>query len=233
MSSNQTTAARPRPLEGAQPHASRNSRRDGRAVGRPFTVSTPMTTPPDPAGDSPPMTNEQILTNLGACSEAVKWASKYRTPKAAWKACERGDWMLWYAGRRAGPVGDPRRRRLMGAAAACARLALPIWQKHNPKDERVEKCLDACDDYAKGSVNDAQLAAAGAAAWAAARAAARAAAVDAAWAAARAAAGDAAGDAAWDAAWAAAGAAAGAAARDATLKRCADLDREHYPEVPR
>ena len=69
MSSNQTTAARPRPLEGAQPHASRNSRRDGRAVGRPFTVSTPMTTPPDPAGDSPDLIYDDDYCEPNLCQE--------------------------------------------------------------------------------------------------------------------------------------------------------------------
>ena len=185
------------------------------------------------------MSNKTILTKLGACPEAVEWASKYRSKQAAWAACKRGDWMLWFCGKKSGPVGDPSRRKLVGAAAACARLALPIWQKKYPKDDRVEKCLIACEGYALGTVSDAELAAAQDAAGAAAGAAtgyAAGAAQDAAWAAAWAAwaARDAARDAARAAAWAAwAAQDAAGAAQDETLKRCADIVRSHYPEVPR
>ena len=65
------------------------------------------------------------LAAIGACSEAVTWARKYRLPLAAWRACKRGDWMLWAVGKLAGPPGSDSRRPLVLAACECARLALP------------------------------------------------------------------------------------------------------------
>ena len=42
------------------------------------------------------MTTREQLKRLGACPEAVEWASSYPTIQAAWEVCERGDWMLWF-----------------------------------------------------------------------------------------------------------------------------------------
>ena len=38
------------------------------------------------------------LVELHACREAVEWAKGYPSLRAAWKACKRGDWMLWLIG---------------------------------------------------------------------------------------------------------------------------------------
>jgi hypothetical protein len=102
-------------------------------------------------------------------------------------------------------------------AADCAERVLPIFEKHQPNDDRPRKAIESARAFANGKVDRKALAAARAAAWAAADAAgaaARAAARAAAWAAADAAwdAAGAAADAAWAAAWAAAWDAAGAAA---------------------
>ena len=35
------------------------------------------------------------LIALGACNEGVKWAAKFRTANAAWKACRDIDWVVW------------------------------------------------------------------------------------------------------------------------------------------
>ena len=91
----------------------------------------------------------EMLVKLNACPEAVAWVKKFRSAKSAWKACERGDWMLWYCGKKAGPVGDERRKLLVLAAVACARLALPIWKKRYPDDNRVEVCLDTAEKWAR------------------------------------------------------------------------------------
>ena len=64
------------------------------------------------------------LVHLGVCHDAVAWARGYPSLAAAWAVCQRGDWMLWIAGRFAGPPGDPRRRPLVLAACDCAALAL-------------------------------------------------------------------------------------------------------------
>ena len=62
------------------------------------------------------------LVQLNACCEAVQWAQGYPSLRAAWEACERGDWMLWLAGRTCRTL--PQRKRLVLAACACARTAL-------------------------------------------------------------------------------------------------------------
>lgn len=134
------------------------------------------------------------LIRLGACPSAVKWAGRRRSWRAAWDACPRGDWLLWAAGR-----AGADRRDLVRAAAACARLVLPMVPEG---EERPRRAIEAAEAWADAEPGSAVQAAAAGAAWAAqaAQAAARAAA---AWAAA---AGVASG-----AAWAAAGEEVGAA----------------------
>ncbi len=69
----------------------------------------------------------QSLINLHACREAVAWATGatgYPSLEAAWEACERADWLLWLAGKFAGPPGSESRKPLVRAACACARTAL-------------------------------------------------------------------------------------------------------------
>ena len=65
------------------------------------------------------------LERHGACAEAVTWARGFDSFDAAWSACERGDWMLWWAGRVSGPPDSPSRRRLVAAAQECARESWP------------------------------------------------------------------------------------------------------------
>ena len=186
----------------------------------------------------------EMLVKLNACPEAVAWVKKFRSAKSAWKACERGDWMLWYCGQKAGPVGDERRKLLVLAAVACARLALPIWKKRYPDDNRVEVCLDTAEKWARNEATLEALQVARRNCYAAScrrrrrlrlrllrrrrRFAYAASAADAASSA----------SAAADAAFAAAAYAAyassasAASARAATLKQCADIVRKHYPKPP-
>jgi len=144
---------------------------------------------------------KDILTELGACAEAVKWAGR-KTPKKAWETCKRGDWLLWIADKL--NVG---RKLLVLAACACARTAL----KYVPAgEERPRLAIEAAERWADNPTEKNKVAAA--AAWAAARAAAWTAGDAGAAAAARAAAGAAAAARAAAGAAAAARAAAGAAA---------------------
>jgi len=146
---------------------------------------------------------KDILTELGACAEAVKWAGR-KTPKKAWETCKRGDWLLWIADKL--NVG---RKLLVLAACACARTAL----KYVPAgEERPRLAIEAAERWADNPTEKNKVAAAAAGAAAAARAAAWTAGDAGVAAAARAAAGAAA--AARAAAWTAgdAGAAAWAAA---------------------
>ena len=173
------------------------------------------------------MTNRELLTDLGACSEAVEWAAKYKTPLAAWKACKRGDWMLWMCGKCAGPPDSDSRRKLVLVAALCAETSL-----HLIADEETraicEATIQTCFSYAHGeaTLDDVRAAYAACAARDAAGAAAR----DAAYSAAGAA--WAARDAARAAAGAAAYSASCAAARSKALAVCADIVRANYPEPP-
>ena len=167
-----------------------------------------------------------VLVKLGACGDAVAWAKTHPSAAQAWASCERGDWLLWYAGKVAGPPGHTSRRKLVLAACACARLSLkqvqvakgelrPLraigtaeaWARGGKGAPSLEDVRSAA--YAAYAYADAAAAAYDAAAYAAAAAAASAAAADSdsAYAA------DAyAADAAYAAAYAAAAAAADAAA---------------------
>ncbi len=61
----------------------------------------------------------RLLYDLGACDEAVAWA-KGKDLHEVWTTCERGDWLLWLAGRMLGEQGWHTRGQVMLAACACA-----------------------------------------------------------------------------------------------------------------
>jgi hypothetical protein len=92
--------------------------------------------------DLPSSGTAQQLRALGACSEARTWAKPYETLEAAWNACERGDWLLWLAGK----LGLDR-KRLVFAACQCARTALP-----RAKDDSVLKCIETTEAWTRGEV---------------------------------------------------------------------------------
>jgi hypothetical protein len=166
------------------------------------------------------------LEKLGACEEAREWAAGFKSGKTAWAACERGDWMLWLAGRLSGLPESDGRKKLVLCCCECARLSLPIYEARYPNDGRVRKCLDTAERWARGEATIEELREARAAAYAAY--AADAADAYAAYLAADAAAAYAA------AAYAAYSYAANAAnaANASTLKQCADIVRKHYPMPP-
>src|SRR3990172_987223 len=64
------------------------------------------------------------LVALNACPKAVKWARRQPSYAVAWARCHRADWMLWLAGRLAGPPGHASRRPLVLAACDCAEIAI-------------------------------------------------------------------------------------------------------------
>lgn len=192
----------------------------------------------------------ELLVDLGACEDAREWVDAQPDAEAAWAACERGDWMLWLAGRLSGPPGSESRRRLVLAACDCAELARP----HVPAAWRdriwpaVDQALHVARSWARRvpGVTPEDVRRAGAAAYAAAAYAAGLV-DDATWLAATAA--DAAAATAWvDAAYVAGDAAAAIvggdaaivdgdaaadAARPAMLRACAHVVRAHYPEPPK
>jgi hypothetical protein len=156
-----------------------------------------------------------------ACSEAIEWAKQYRSPIDAWNACDRGDWMLWVAGKLSGKPLSKKRKLLTLAKCECARLALNFV----PKDEkRPLRAIQTAEAWAKGNdrgttIEDVMFAASAAAYAAYANAYANASSA-------------AASAAAYANAYAAANASA-AAEKIRVLKICADIMRKHYPKPPK
>ena len=62
---------------------------------------------------------QRWLDSVGACYSARGWAAK-RTAEVAWRQCQRGDWLLWWAAN-----AGVERKVLVMAACVCARTALP------------------------------------------------------------------------------------------------------------
>jgi hypothetical protein len=153
------------------------------------------------------------LEKLGACEEAREWAAGFKSGKTAWQACERGDWMLWLAGRLSGLPESDGRKKLVLCCCECARLSLPIFQKRYPKNDCVRKCLDTAERWARGEATIEELREARASAYYAYYAAYAAYAADAA-----------------DAADAAS--ASVYYANYAAYKQCAEIVRKHYPTPP-
>jgi len=164
-------------------------------------------------------TTKAILTEVGACHEAVKWAGR-KTHKRAWETCKRGDWLLWIAGK-----FDVDRKLLVLAACACAKTAL----KYVPNGEdRPRIAIETAEAWTRGKATIEQVRVAADAAYAAYHAAAYAAYRAAAYAAYAAA--DAAAHAAYHAAaHAAYRAAADAAAHAAAHKDMARIVRKIIP----
>jgi len=90
------------------------------------------------------------LKAISACEEAVLWAKDYKTLGSAWKACERGDWMLWLCGKMSGGKGWPTRQQIVLVACDCAELVLPIYEKKYPNDKRVRDCIEMTRKWANG-----------------------------------------------------------------------------------
>ena len=182
------------------------------------------------------------IAALYPCADARVWLREEQHPTlaAAWAACPRGDWMLWLAGKFAGPPGSDARRPLVLAACDCARLALPRWESRYPADLRPRRAIGIAEAWARGRLSAPTLADVQAAASAASASA------DAAYAACAYGAAAAAATSASASVYAYASASASAAtayaayavyadaddARAATLAECADIVRRHYPEPP-
>ena len=72
------------------------------------------------------MSAAETLLRIDACPEAIDYARDHTgTPCALWRACDRGDWLLWLADR-----VDVDRRFIVRAACACARTALVLSLIH-------------------------------------------------------------------------------------------------------
>ena len=99
------------------------------------------------------------LTRLRACAEAVDWARTQPDAKTAWGACQRGDWMLWLAGR-----AGVDRKQVVLAACDCAEPALV----HLADDASLLACVWAIDSarrWARGETDSREVEAAAYAAY--------------------------------------------------------------------
>jgi hypothetical protein len=142
----------------------------------------------------------RALIAQGACTEAVEWAKAYPTFKAAWHACPRGDWLLWWLGR---AVPDtPEHRERITCVAIRIVLAIPGREAIAGWEEWAQGYLEGKDRTRERAAEAAE--AARAAAWAA--------------------------RAAWEAAEAAGAAWAAGAAGAARAAEAAQIVRGEYPE---
>ena len=98
-----------------------------------------------------------LLRQHGACDEAREWAKPYDTLQEAWGACDRADWMLWYAEACGmGPIG------LTRAACACARVAVADAP---PGEDRPLRAIEVVEAWCDGHATDGEMYAATIAAW--------------------------------------------------------------------
>jgi hypothetical protein len=166
----------------------------------------------------------ELLDKLGACSEAVAFASTCPDLEMAWNTCDRSDWMMWLLRRL--KFQDDKTCRLY--VCWCVRNtpladSRKVWDLLT--DPRSRNAVEVAERFAVGEATVGELREARtAAAAAAADAYAAYAAADAAYAVA-----DAYADAAYDAAYAVADAVADAVARIAARKIQAQQLREMVP----
>ena len=82
------------------------------------------------------------LKQMSACKIAIDWAGKYHSLQECREKCERGDWLLWFAGN----IGIDR-KILVLAACDCAERSL----KHVTKgDDRPKIAIETARKWAGG-----------------------------------------------------------------------------------
>ena len=103
------------------------------------------------------MTTQELITQLesfDACIKAQIFVEKFPTAQAAWDACERPDWLLFYI-ERAKPANFEKNLRL--AAADIAESVLHIWQAQYPNDQRPARAIEVARAFAEGRATEAEL----------------------------------------------------------------------------
>ena len=91
-------------------------------------------------------TFKDLLLELNACQEAIKWAGDKRIEQVVTN-CERGDWLLWL-----GQKIEINNRKLTLAKAHCANTV-----RHLMKDERSTFAIDTAIKYGEGKASDKDL----------------------------------------------------------------------------
>ena len=89
------------------------------------------------------------IEKFSPCHEALVFRKEYPDFKSAWKACPRGDWMLWIASKL-----KIKERKLFLAKGLCAKTVI-----HLMRDQRSIDSVQATIDYGEGKINKKNLAA--------------------------------------------------------------------------
>jgi hypothetical protein len=84
----------------------------------------------------------KLLKKLSACSEGIEFASNYETIEQAWNNCQRGDWMLWLAGKL-----NVDYKHISIAKGLCA-----FTVRHLMTDKRSKGAIIAAVRYGKGLI---------------------------------------------------------------------------------
>ena len=115
----------------------------------------------------------KFLMQHQACPEAMQWTVEHPTlsPSKLWRACPRGDWLLWLAEK-----AGVERKLIVLAACDCARTALKYvaegedrpriaietaeaWCRGDATIEEVQKAAGAAEAWAAGAARAAAMAA--------------------------------------------------------------------------
>ncbi len=106
---------------------------------------------------------KKYLANLHACEDAIKWVGDRTSFSAAWKACPRGDWLLWFSAN----IDIDQKVIVQAACELVKALALPVYKKHCPKDRRpaADAAADAAYAAAYAAADATACAAADTATW--------------------------------------------------------------------
>ena len=89
---------------------------------------------------------QSLLSDLGACNEAVQWA-KGKSLAQVWRTCKRGDWLLWFCGKMVDKPGWPTRKQVVLAACACAETALKFVKSG---EDRPRIAIETARKWARG-----------------------------------------------------------------------------------
>ena len=87
------------------------------------------------------------ITKFNPCKEALKFRANYPDFKSAWKACPRGDWMLWIAQK-----VEVDLLILTTAKATCANTV-----RHLMKDKRSKTAIKVALAFGKGKAGRVEL----------------------------------------------------------------------------
>ncbi len=89
------------------------------------------------------------LRKQDACWEAIDWASDYKTPQAAWNACEDAEWMLWAWDRNCGKIGSKSHKKMILCCVEIAKNSVK-YIKNKEVKMLVKKSLKTTERWASG-----------------------------------------------------------------------------------